>query len=179
MNATLAEKVQTGFPTSMKFPDILSQLSSWDEGENQDRTISGSFELYTYGRDSLSRWIDQEAARNRLGIFGLTPDGGMYCIWLQDNGNQPVVYIGNDQFAMLLAKDIEDFLRLLAIGYDEICGPDLSHPPEEESGINKNFQAWVSQKLNTTIPAVGQGIVDQAKIESDDIGEWLSANCTW
>lgn len=179
MDITLVEKVKTGFPSNIEFPNILSQLCSWDEEENGDRTISGSFELYVYGRNSFSRWVDREDAQNHFGIFGLSPDGGMYCVWLQDNGNQPIVYIGNDQFAMVVAKNIEEFLKLLAIGYDEICGPDLSQPPEEESGINRKFQAWVSQKLGAPIPTTGQAIVDLAKAESDDIREWLTANCTW
>jgi hypothetical protein len=179
MTSNLLEKVRTGFPSTIDFPDILSQLCNWDENENQDSTISGYFELHENGRDFFSRIIDREETRNRLGIFGSSPDGGLYCIWLQDNGKQPVVYIGSGQFAMVLSANIEDFLKLLAIGYNEICGPDLSQPPEPGSLVNRKFQTWISQILNTSVPLTGQNIVDNATRDSDDINSWLSANCTW
>jgi hypothetical protein len=141
--------------------------------------LSGYFELFENGRDVISAWIDREEAQKKLAMFGMSSDGGLYCIWQQDNGKQPIVYIGSGQDARVFAKDIQDFITLLAIGYNDICSADLSQPPEDASLINPKFQAWVAQGLNVNVPATGQQIVDVALEESDNIYEWLVANCTW
>lgn len=179
MAETLLDRVKIGFPSTIDFPPILSQLCEWDENENQDDTISGYFELQQYGRDILSRLIDKDNIRDRFGLFGLNSDGGLYCVWLQDNGEQPVVYIGSVGSARVLTKNIEDFLLLLAIGYDEVGRADFSQPPESESSINIKFQDWVKQKLNSSIPATGEAIVNLAIEESDNLVNWLKANCKW
>ncbi len=179
MTLSLTEKVKNGFPREIEFPEILSQLCSWQESENSDRGLSGYFELFENGREVISAWIDREEAQKRLAMFGMSPDGGLYCIWLQDNGKKPIIYIGSGQDARVFAKNIEDFIILLAIGYNDICRADMSQPPEEGSLINPKLQAWASQKLNVNIPTAGQEIVDIAIRESDNIYEWLVANCTW
>jgi hypothetical protein len=179
MAETLLDKVKMGFPSTIDFPPILSQLCEWDENENQGDTISGYFELQQYGRDILSRLIDKDNIRDRFGLFGLNSDGGLYCVWLQDNGKQPVVYIGSGSSARVLTQNIEDFLLLLAIGYDEVGRADFSQPPESESSVNTNFQDWVKQRLNSSIPETGEAIVNLAIEKSDDLGDWLKANCKW
>lgn len=69
--------------------------------------------------------------------------------------------------ACVLADDPIDFLRLLAIGYDEICWPEkLSTPPnadrrEDEPIILPNlaYQEWVRKTFSVSIPRVGTEIV--------------------
>ena len=64
-----------------------------------------------------------------------------------------------------LAQNGLDFLRLLAIGYDEICwDSELPQPPNhDEDGLfvkpNLPFRAWVENTFRTTIPELGTEIV--------------------
>ncbi|WP_310489720.1 hypothetical protein [Chamaesiphon sp. VAR_69_metabat_338] len=175
----LTEKVKTGFPQEIEFPELLSQLCSWHEHQNFDKKLSGYFELFENDREVISAWVDRAETQKRLAVFGMSPDGGLYCIWLQNNGKKPIVYLGSGQDARVFAKDIQDFIALLAIGYNDICSADMSQPPDEGSLINPKFQAWVDRVLNVNIPVTGRQIVDAAVRESDNIYEWLVANCTW
>jgi hypothetical protein len=174
---TLTDIVKAGFPESIEFPDILSQLCHWHEHENADSPLSGYFEFFEGNREvTISAWIDQEEIQKRFGILGMSADGGLYCIWSQEDGKQPVVYLGSGQNASVLAKDIEDFMLLLAIGYNDLCFADVTQSPEEGSSINPKFQAWASQVMNRVVPATGQEIVEVAKAECDSVYDWLVAH---
>jgi hypothetical protein len=174
---SLTDKVKAGFPESIEFPAILSQLCYWLEQENSDKPLSGYFELFEGNRAiAISAWIDQEAIQEKLGIFGMSADGGLYCIWLQDNGKESVIYLGSGQNATVLARNIEDFILLLAVGYNDICFADVTQPPEAGSLVNPEFQVWVRQALDAEIPVTGQEIVETAKVGCDNVYRWLVAN---
>ncbi|MEL7022655.1 MAG: hypothetical protein AAGL69_02845 [Pseudomonadota bacterium] len=60
-----------------------------------------------------------------------------------------------------------DFLRLLAIGYDEICWPEHLDAPanddRQSAGVyvepNEPFRDWVTDTFDVAIPATGRDIV--------------------
>ena len=66
-----------------------------------------------------------------------------------------------------------DFLRLLAIGYHEICwDEDFIAPPnsEEDDFIvhpNVKFQQWVTQTFKTTIPQTALEFVTPAHLDDE------------
>jgi hypothetical protein len=180
MSLNLAGMVRTGFPEQINFPDVLSQLCFWHENINEDteNTIGGDFELHGSGRDFFSALVEEEEHQNRFAIFGDHADASVYCIWLQDNGKQPVVFLSKNLHATILASSIEEFILLLAIGYNDLPNADKTLPPESDKCyINSQFQDWVYQTLKTSIPTTGQAIIDKAINECDDIQEWLSTNC--
>ena len=52
----------------------------------------------------------------------------MAAFWLDDAGKQRIVHLGSGSGSTLvciLAEEAIDFLRLLAIGYDEICWSEV------------------------------------------------------
>ncbi|HVT82859.1 MAG TPA: hypothetical protein VHM90_19630, partial [Phycisphaerae bacterium] len=61
----------------------------------------------------------------KLCIFATTGgEGSMAALWLGDDGVQRIVHLGSGSgstMVCVLTEDPVDFLRLLAIGYDEIC----------------------------------------------------------
>jgi hypothetical protein len=176
MSLNLAERVKTGFPEGIDFPEVLSQLCFWAEG--QDNTIGGYFEFHEYGRDFFSNLIEEEEHQKRFAIFGLHADASVYCLWLQDNGKKPVVFLGKNAYATIMAASIEEFLVLVAIGYNDLSAADKSLPPAaDDCYVNEQFQDWLNKTLNITIPTTGQAIVDKAIKECDDISQWLTANC--
>ena len=82
----------------------------------------------------------------------------------------------------VLADNAVDFLRLLAIGYDEICwDEEFATPPSANSGFkvapNVAFQEWVKTTFNVTIPETALEIVKHPA----QIGDEDSANefCAW
>ena len=67
----------------------------------------------------------------------------MAAFWLDDDGKQKIVHLGSGSGSTLvcvLADDCVDFLRLLAIGYDEICwNEEFLQPPNTNTGQGELF----------------------------------------
>lgn len=73
---------------------------------------------------------------------------------------------GSGSIAMcIIAENAIDFMRLLAIGYDEICWlenfpfPPNYLDPEFKVKPNEAFQQWVIDTFNVIIPETGAEIV--------------------
>ena len=187
MELTALEKVKTGFPPEIPFPAILEKLIIWDETENPEPTPMGYFEFNEYGRDAWMHPVN-EAGLKRLAQFGLSPDGGQFCLWAKEDGTMPVVYLGTGQGAKIVAKNLEDFIILLAIGYPNIESADMSLSPmacyekydkpygSDKPEINRHFQKWVRENLKTTIPRTGEKITDAATNDKEEIYNWLKIN---
>lgn len=98
---------------------------------------------------------------DRLCVFAQSgADGSQCAFWLNDDNQLKIVHIGSGSGSALccvLADNAVDFLRLLAIGYDEICWDDDFHlSPNEcrEFKVNPNleFQQWVAETFDVSIP---------------------------
>lgn len=122
-------------------------------------------------KESNSCYILNEDSKDRLRIFARTGgDGSIAAFWLDDFGYQKIVHIGSGSGSMLayvLGHDPLDFLRLLAIGYDEICWNDDFNISAADSFIkndfrvkpNLKFQNWLVHEFNTSIPNTASEIV--------------------
>ncbi len=110
----------------------------------------------------------------------------MAAFWLDDDGSQKIVHLGSgtgSTTVCVLAEDPVDFLRLLAIGYDEICWGDLySDVPNADGDVvvepNRVFADWVSQTFAVTIPERASEIVKHHAmmddVESEDpFWQWV------
>ena len=166
--------------------DKLSE--EWTEQERPGGTI---IEFYPEGNINLHYWFDSNDPEilNRLCVFAKTgAEGSMAAFWLDDNGNQKIVHMGSGSGSVLtcvLADNPIDFLRLIAIGYDEICwNEEFSNPPnfeidEDECFVhpNKEYQEWVINEFNTNIPKTANEIVKHPS-EMGDINS-NDAFCKW
>jgi len=134
------------------------------------------------GNVNLKYWFGKDSPQisSRLSVFAHTgADGSMAAFWLDDDGSQKIVHMGSGSGSTLvciLAEDAVDFLRLLAIGYDEICWGGFSEPPDAHSlvagEVNSAFADWVLTTFDVTMPARGSEIVkhpsQMGDIESPD-----------
>ena len=96
----------------------------------------------------------------------------MAAFWLDDDGTQKIVHMGSGSgstMVCVLADDAIDFLRLLAIGYGEICWGGFDSPPDsgKVGEPNKAFADWVSATFNVTIPTLGAEIVKREAVMED------------
>jgi hypothetical protein len=115
--------------------------------------------------------IDDPDLLKRLCIFAKTgADGSMAAFWLDDEGKQSIVHMGSGSGSTLccvLAEETIDFLRLIAIGYDEICwGGQFAYPPNSPDNDcdfyvhpNINYQNWVQSTFGVSIPEQASEIV--------------------
>ncbi|WP_206196762.1 hypothetical protein [Zooshikella ganghwensis] len=213
----LLKTIQETLPESMFVPDPLIKLFDWIEsnGFAEDTEIGRVGYLYPVEK-MRSEWTDSQrpggtsiefyaekqsddfyfvhgGIKNRLRIFARTGgDGSVAAFWLDDQGEQKIVHIGSGSGSMLacvLAENAVDFLRLIAIGYDEICwNEDFDKTSLESFRKNKftvmpnlKFQDWVIHEFNTTIPKTALEIVKNpaefGDENSEDIFcEWLEEN---
>lgn len=219
-----AERMIASFPADMTLPDALRQYFQWVEAQGLDR-MGGENNDICYalidpamGRSCVelepvvpdhwgtySRHSKRADLAARFAPFCRTGgDGSCAALWIDDDGAQHIVHLGSGSGSMMacvLADDPVDFLRLLAIGYVELCWPDehgrtprdlyeeererLGDEESEELGEFTQPEAlrrWVTETFGVTIPeTASELIVDPADMDRDATSpdpfcRWVRAN---
>ncbi|WP_375580444.1 hypothetical protein ABWH96_05245 [Marivirga tractuosa] len=173
---SIFQEIKQGIPNTITIPNELQKLCDWVD-EN-DYPISGLFELREDDGETIKYWMDTDKVSNRFGVFGAGPDGSLYALWIDDDGNQKVVHLGSEGGELyILADNFIDFLRLLAIGYEEIGSADMSVTAEEWNddddceSINPEFMEWVETEFKVSVPAKGNEIMD---VDDSSFNEWIT-----
>jgi len=198
---TLLEQIQQSFPASITLPIEIIKLIEWIEQAGSvveyDGLLTGSLPtendedtyLEVFAEENTAQWwcfdhadIEAEELKKRIHIFARTgADGSCAAFWLDDEGKQKIVHIGSgsgSSMMCVLADNTLDFLRLLAIGYEEICWNDeYNRPPKNVNEKNKAFKQWLISEFNVSIPSMGSEIVpspvEMWNVNSED------AFCRW
>lgn len=180
-----------GRRTGFLFPDDELR-SSWTD----TRRVGGTMiDFFAEGNVNMKYWLGHERPEilARLCVFAKTgAEGSMAAFWLDDDGRQSIVHLGSGSgsvLACVLADDPVDFLRLVAIGYDELCwDEEFDRTPAEaakRSGMviepNIPFQKWVRETFGVSIPKKASSIVKQRahigdKGSADRFNRWLELN---
>ena len=176
---TYLEKVKKGFPANIHFPTFIEKIIAWEEAQTDRTWLGGRFEMNTIGHAYVESFIDKEEIQQLFAPFGHTGDNYPYCIWQQEDGRQPVVFFGQTSGAKVIAKDIESFFVLVALGYQEVGYEDLTTTPDNELYMNENFQAWIQETLQITLPINGKAIEDEAVQTFGNLDAWLRTRCIW
>jgi len=167
---TLKEQIKGSFPSGVGFPGELAALCDWAE---DGRDISGGFRLLPDKVGVIKKWFGHDRAAKYFGAFAHDYDGSVYAIWQPEGQGRKVVFLGSEGEPLLvLADDFVDFLRLLAIGYDEIGFSDLSEPPEENVA-SEDFAEWVREEFGVGIPETGAEIVD---VDDRSFEDWVGGH---
>lgn len=154
-----------------------------------DRPGGTNIEFFAEGNVNMKHWFRHEKPEvlERLCVFGKTgAEGSMAAFWIDDAGRQKIVHLGSGSGSTLvcvLADNPVDFLRLIAIGYDEICwSENFSRPPSQADGFLVNphaqFQDWVSRTFHVTIPGTASEIVKHPSLmgdvdPKDEFAQWV------
>ena len=163
--------------------------AQWGDTERPGGTL---VEFYAE-KDSDLLYFINENTKGRLQVFARTGgDGSMAAFWIDDHGQQKIVHIGSGSGSMLacvLCDDPLDFLRLIAIGYDEICwNEDFEYTPSEIFKNSKflvqpniKYQNWLVHEFQTSIPAKAIEIVKEPaefgdEESNDPFCKWLIEN---
>jgi hypothetical protein len=154
------------------------QKESWTDTEREGGT---HIEFSAIGTESLKYWFGgkkNKEVNEQLCVFAKSGAEGSECaLWLTNDNQIKIVHMGSGSGSMLscvLADNFVDFLRLLAIGYDEICWDEnFPYPPNENDDDfvvkpNLEFQNWVKQTLNVEIPKTALEIVKYPATMDDD-----------
>jgi len=150
--------------------------AEWTETERPGGT---KIEFHAVGNIYMNYWFghDRKEAVNRVCEFAKTgADGSMAAFWIDDDQRQRIVHLGSGSGSTLvcvLADDPVDFLRLIAIGYDEICWSDAFPEPPNAAGSglfvhqNREFRNWVERIFGVRIPRTAAEIVHHASRMED------------
>lgn len=128
-------------------------------------------------------------------------DGSWAGLWLDDQGQQHFVHVGSGSGSVwfgIMTDDPVDFLRFLAIGYDEPAfydgsaltplqfwldaeGYDLADQAEleEEAAWEppvppSAFADFLAERFGRRVPDHGAGLLRSAPDDSDEFSRWLS-----
>ena len=163
--------------------------AEWTEKQRPGGT---HIEFFAEGNVNMKYWFRHEKPEvmNRLCVFAKTgAEGSMAAFWIDDRGKQRIVHLGSGSGSILvcvLADDPVDFLRLLAIGYDEICwNCEFSQPPNSAAGLfvhpNIKYQDWVTHTFSVNIPKTAAEIVKHPSEmgdtkSEDEFCQWVGKN---
>ena len=153
---------------------------SWTDDEREGGSdITFNVDEESYRNDLLKILYQQyaeEVGRRLLSFARSGGDGSECALWLDDEGRTQIVHIGSGSGSVMtciLVKNGLDFLRLLAIGYDEICWDEYYPLPpnsnENEMFIHPNtkYQEWVQNTFSTTIPKTGLEVVTPHEMDGE------------
>ena len=131
--------------------------------------------------------IDDQDAISRLVPFAsIADDGTSAALWLDDNGRQRIVVLGSGSGSTLtcvLTDDPVDFLRLVAIGYQELAFPEqwTARPQAEHSWtpVNGPYRDWLTNTFGVVAPETASELVprpaEMDDQDSDDaFARWLN-----
>ena len=155
---------------------------SWKEEEREGGTDIAFSVLKNIDREEvLENYYKKhkDEVRLRLLVFAQSGADGSECaLWLDDEGHTQIVHIGSGSGSMMtciLVKNALDFLRLLAIGYDEICwDEEYSSPPNSNKDNtfvhpNTQYQEWVQNTFHTTIPKIGLEVATPHSMDDEPV----------
>jgi hypothetical protein len=174
--------------------EMLNQyISDFDEDGDEIEARNGGTDIsfHAEGNVNLHHWFghDKPEVLDRLCVFARTGgDGSMAAFWLDDEGNQKIVHLGSGSGSFLvcqLADNAIDFMRLLAIGYDEICwNENFNLTPEQSFELNmtwvkpnRNYQNWLTQTFDVSIPERANEIIKHPAEMGDT--ETKDPFCLW
>ena len=153
---------------------------SWTDNERIGGTmITFNVDEESYRNELLEIQYKEhlDEVKRRLLVFARSGADGSECaLWLDDEGHTQIVHIGSGSGSMMtciLVKNALDFLRLLAIGYDEICWDEYYPlPPNSDKNEmfvhpNTQYQEWVQNTFHTTIPAIGLEVVTPHSMDDE------------
>jgi hypothetical protein len=201
--------LMASFPASLQPPEPLVRYFRWLESQGLDRKnryslIDPSQSDSHIGIIPAETWGDAPA--DRLAIFCRTGgDGSKAALWRDDAGEIRFVHLGSGSGSVMvgvLAWNAVDFLRLLAIGYEELCWPDdlactpiqafennNGEPDDWDEGakpptVPRALRQWLAQEFDVDIPETAAELVGTLPSygdtnSTDPFCQWLAELQEW
>ena len=129
-----------------------------------------SIKIHPPKKDEWWLGSDKPDFNSRLKVFARTGgDGSSAAFWIDNDGKQQIVHLGSGSGSVMIGKWVNsplDFLRLIAIGYDELCWPEYykKRPkdliePNDEFHPPLQLAQWLKNEYGATVPQKASEIV--------------------
>lgn len=211
--AGFADQVIASFPPLLSPPEPLQQYFRWLEEAGAVHASpeiiyaladpddpESSMQVEPVHPDFAIAWVGEDAPElsNRMAAFFRTGGDGSYAgLWLDDDGQTRFVHQGSGSGSTLLSTltyNAIDFLRLIAIGYSELCWPEhFEKTPQEVHAQHaleddelpaflprRRLRKWVETTFGVVVPERASEIIsavaDMDQDHSDDpFWKWIRA----
>lgn len=194
-------------PKGIVLPPAFAQAIDWLEAAgyvfedkyvaltppDKSRSIILQFEPVSQGHVAAWLGTDDPAFTNRLApIIRTGGDGSYAALWRADDGTLSIVHMGSGSGSIMMQTLVEnpvDMLRLMAIGYSELCWPEnFSITPAEEHaelvaaiGIENapvyrapnEFRRFVEKTFAVSVPQRAIDITGNVMEMDDPFQRWL------
>lgn len=208
-----AEQVIASFPAALPPPEPLKLYFRWLEASGAVRaspemicamadpdSFDWSMSVEPVHPDFSIAWVGENdpALSQRMAAFFRTGGDGSYAgLWLDDDGRTQFVHQGSGSGSTLLCTLTDnpiDFLRLIAIGYDELCWPEhfdktprevhASHTLDDEdlSAFVPRYRLrrWVETTFGVVVPERASEIIStfsdmDQESSHDPFWNWIKA----
>ena len=183
----LLKTITKNLPKGMYIPQPLEMLFKWmelnnlvtsdDKGELRGYLYHSNDEekhesiYFSSGNKTVWHFRENNEAKERFYALAYVDDENDGCIglWLDDEGEQHIVLIGDDisvPMPFCILADATTLLQLLAIGYcnifswQEHWGYGLDNAPINKSiALVLEYKKWVKETFNVTIPKTASEIL--------------------
>ena len=198
--------LMASFPTDLQPPEPLVRYFRWvgSQGlgvEDRYALIDPSQNQSCVVLVPVEPWLQDvdPTTADRLAPFCRTGgDGSLAALWSDDAGEIRVVHLGSGSGSVMvgvLAWNAIDFLRLLAIGYDELCWPEQHASTPMQAFIDNNgkpdewdedatppiapsaLRRWLAQEFAVNVPETAAEIVGPMSRYGD--GDSRDPFCRW
>lgn len=118
---------------------------------------------------TLDGWLQPDMPGHAflLPIADAAGDGSIAALW-RDGDAARVVLLGSDGSMGIIAEEAQEFLALLAIGYDELSDLTLGAEPEDPVDV-REFRDWLEGRHGVGVPNAWPALGD------DEFGAWMAA----
>ncbi|MFF2654307.1 hypothetical protein [Streptomyces sp. NPDC058045] len=181
--SNFADQLRTRLPDDFVIPEPLERAWSWMEAQGWGSSNSHDYYLTPYAGErqlgvvfspglTLDGWFEAgDTGFDRLVPFvDLDGSGSLGVLWSDDRRDIQVGALGGEGQVSLLAENTLDFLRLVAIGYEEV-GSYLDGEPEDEEAVEGHaaFRSWVQDEFDVVVPNAWR------YADPDPFNAWVSA----
>ena len=148
------------FSKGVRIPKLLLELLEFQNAN--DGFYSGGFELDDGGKKTANAWFRGDAATaSCFALFAHEADDSWFGFWLYDGrtlANAPIVCLGGEGGAALLANSVEELLSLLAVGGDQF-GEDFEKADEPADGLGR-FRTPLGRTLQSPFTSLCEWALD-------------------
>jgi hypothetical protein len=147
-------KIAKHLPKGQAIPTELVKL--FEFAKACGTFFSGSFEVSEDSQDDAVAWFSGNAkAASEFVVFGHDRAQSLYALWLEDKdvSKAPVVHLGSEGEAAVLAENARDFLMLLAVGSGEVGLLSSDDASEADEGTDiDSFRTWLKKEFEIAAP---------------------------
>lgn len=216
--SSFADEVAASLPAEIKLPAELRAALAWCESAGCVHAYSNSGKRYAFvypgefewheGRsvvtfqsrdaDYVRHWtLGKESAAARLApIVRTGGDGSHAALWIDDDGRLKIVHIGSGSGSTVLGVLCDrpvDLLRLMAIGYEELCWQENWLKTPEQAFLESSqfqrpgkivrpvaFRRFVESEFGVGVPdrasdILTRRVAQMGETTNDPFARWIAS----